>query len=417
MGNINAVDNPNPTSTESAASHRWAWLKTLPGKFLRRDPSIEVSTPDSPEEHDNEQPIITKPIPLDGITIPQDVIEVVEEVADNPQQAEDGSDVDEEIPVTARDRGIGIKIQQDLANSAMQIPEIETMGVTAVIGTNETVGEGFFEAVQSKHPNGYLVGVGSGNAYSMIHVFENGVIPRGVVLADIDPKAVAMGRLLIQNLKESGTAADFQINFFGIPEEAFNHQLQKMIADEPNMALRRRWESVDVETWHRVWEELSKKRELVEWQDIRDYKHEGENIDVVGAILDRFDILKQLADEDNIVMAYADFTYPDFIEAVKRLPGFDSSTNVIYLSNIIDHITKRGFRIENARDMNFLKAYENPEHPAVFIDTLGQGLNYFLRARNSLAEFTPDDFRNRGRQPRSQKPEGLLFPDNPSLNP
>lgn len=412
LKNVDSSSTAPPINPPTA--DRWGWLKNIPNKILRRSPTKQDSNlngTSNPAVPDVTQAVREESMPTE-----------VRLDLSNPEVDTPSITVNEETeqtPAVTRTTAIGSMLQEELTRLNMDVPEIETKGVPAIIGTNEAVSSDFFKAVHAKHPDGYLVGVGSGNAYSMLHVFEDGIVPKGVVLADIDPRAVIVGRLLIQNLRESSTAADFQRNFFGMPKEVFNQQLQKMIAMEQNPALKRRWETTDAAIWSEVWKELSK-REAIKWGDsqaYKYYKYEGQNVDVVGAVLAGFDALKQLADEDNIAMVYADFTSPDFIRAVKKLPTFNSSTNVIYFSNIADHITQRGTKIENAAIMNSLRAYENPEHPALFIDTLGQGLNYFLRARNSLSEFTPEDFRYREVQSRLQKPEGLLFAENTSSNP
>ncbi|MBI2599553.1 hypothetical protein HYW43_01380 [Candidatus Daviesbacteria bacterium] len=408
------IDNPSfVSSTQSSKVDRWAWLKNISNKILRRSAASSEQVTNLGETSkvtaSTDTPVDEEQFSPAALLTPS---EPTKEPKLEERQAKE-PELDrrvEEIPVVKRVLNIGHTLQEELAKTDINVPEIETKGVPAIIGTNETIGNSFFEAIQAKHPDGYLIGVGSGSAYSMLHVFEDGVTPKGVVLTDIDPRVIATGRLLIQNLKESPTATDFERSFFGMSEETFNQQLQNMIAAEQNPVLKRRWATISMETWHKVWTDLSK-REVLEWEDIRAYKYEGENIDVIGAVLARFDTLKQLADEDNLTMVYTDFTSPVFIGAVKQLPGFNDSTNVIYFSNISDHITQRGTQMDNIKAMNSLKDYENSEYPAIFIDTLGQGLNYFLRARNSVANFTEEDFRYRGLQPRSKKPEGLLFAD------
>lgn len=114
--------------------------------------------------------------------------------------------------------------------------------------------------------------------------------------------------------------------------------------------------------------------------------------------------------EDNIAIAYADFTDPAFIDTVRELPGFQESSNIIYFSNITDHITQRGYQMENIAVINNLRAYERAAKPAVFVDTLGYGLNYYLRARQSVPTFTHNDFKYRESW-EGKKPEGLLFAD------
>lgn len=307
-------------------------------------------------------------------------------------------------------QGIATTLYRDLKQRGLQILEIKAQGVSALIGTNETAGAGFFEALQAKNPDGYIIGVGAGNAFTMLHCFPEGTVPKGVVLADIDPKAVAVGKLLVKQLSRTGLSDQFQSQFFGMPESDFNTSIQELISEEDDDRLKAHWQAVDSETWHKVWEELGK-REPIPWDEEAVYKYEGQNVDVVGAILEKYPVLKQLAMRDNIAIAYADFTDPEFIAAVRELPEFENSTNIVYFSNIMDHITVRGTRLGQASVIESLRAYEHVSKLPIFIDTLGQRLNYYLRARNTLARFTAADFRSRGVVPRSQKPEGLLFED------
>lgn len=137
--------------------------------------------------------------------------------------------------------------------------------------------------------------------------------------------------------------------------------------------------------------------------------YEGQRMDVLAAMAENFSMLHELATAGNIALAYADFTDPTFIEAVRSLPGFEESTNVIYSSNIADHITNRGTQVTNARVMETLKAYERGDRLPIFIDTLAS-LNYYLRARQSLPQFQKSDLAYKSFQSLSEKPqEQLIF--------
>jgi len=313
--------------------------------------------------------------------------------------------------IEPRATGIATALSQKLKERNLTVPEIETKGVPAIIGTNETSTVDFFEAVQAKNPDGYLIGVGAGNAFTLIHGFRADLIPKGVIFADIDPRAVAVGKMVINGLKHAESAQDFERKFFGMPEEDFQHSIKHLIASEQNSSLKERWLKMDTKTWQDVWQQLGK-REYFTW-DEKSEAPEGQNIDTIGAMLDKFSVLKQLAMEDNIAMNYADFTDASYIEAVRELPGFQDSSNIVYFSNIVDHITERGTQLANLSILEGLKTYEQSSKPPVFIDTLGQTLNYFLRARQSMPKFTEEDFSYIGSQPRGRKPKGLLFADAP----
>lgn len=334
--------------------------------------------------------------------------EGVEEI--DPSKLTPNVDAEETIVLPSRVTGIATRFSQELRQRKLTIPEVKAEGVSAIIGTNEAVGAGFFEAVQARNPDGYLVGVGAGNAFTMLHCFQDGVIPAGVVLSDLDPMAVAIGKLLVNGLKEAESANDLQSKFFNIPEDKFKTSVQQLISEESDPILKAEWQKVDPEVWQKAWKQLGE-REYFTWVQTRAYKNEGQNIDVVGAILNKFTTLKQLATEDNIAVEYADFTDPEFINSVLELPKFDEVTNIVYISNIVDHITHRGTNLSNLKYIRQLKAYGHQDKKPIYIDTLGQRLNYYLRARKSLADFTNEDFIYRGIQPRSKKPEDLLFPD------
>ncbi len=261
--------------------------------------------------------------------------------------------IDKEVK-TPKKTGIANLLQSKLKEPDMTIPEIKTRGVSAIIGTNETVGFEFFESVQAENPDGYIVGVGAGDVFSMIHCFPDGIVPKAFISADIDPKAVAVGKLLTKNLKATNSAETLNKEFFGMPETKFQSDIVELINEEEDSRLKDALQKVTPDIWQRVWTELGK-REAISWNQNRSYDYyEGQNIDVVGAILDKFLVLKQLADEDNMAFVYGDFTNTGFVREVTSLPDFEESTNLIYFSNIADHITQRGYSLKNIKNLELL---------------------------------------------------------------
>ena len=271
--------------------------------------------------------------------------------------------------------------------------------VSATIGTNEKVVDGFLEAVQAKLSDGYIVGVGAGNIFSLLHCFPEGELPKGIVSTDIDPRVVAVGKLFTNALKESETSEDLIRTFFTLSDDQFQERMKGVIDTEENSVLRQRLQEVSQKEWEDISRSIREKdaQQAVKfgtrWQEdpFRDGIGLFSNVDVVTAMLEKFSQLKTLAMEGNIAIVYADFTNPTFIAAIQKLPEFQSSKNIIYFSNIADHITRRGRNFENIFAMETLRAYEEDSVPPIFIDTLGS-LAYRLRARNSLPRYRAEEF-------------------------
>lgn len=267
--------------------------------------------------------------------------------------------------------------------------EFKSKGVAAIRGTNEAAPREFFEAVQAENPDGYLVGVGAGNVLTMLHCFPDGAVPKGVVLADIDPKVIVAGKLMVKKLNQSETAEDFDKKFIYLSKDQFFAEISSLIEQESNPVLKQRLSLIPKEEWDLFWGDNTGAYESyrAEWNP---YKYQGSPLNVSSGIRNKFPVLKQLAKADNIAVVYADFTNPALVEMVTELPNFRDSTNIIYLSNIADHISHRGNQIENLSSIQSLTAYQEASKSAVFIDSL-QSLLYYLRARHSLPQYSPQD--------------------------
>lgn len=268
-------------------------------------------------------------------------------------------------------------------------PEFKSIGVAAFGGTNEAAPKSFFEAVQAKNPDGYLIGIGAGNVLTMLHCFPDSVVPKGVVLADIDPKVVTAGKLMVKKLNQSETAEDFDKQFVRLSKDQFFTEISSLIEQEDNTVLKQRLSLIPKEEWDLFWGNNAGAYESYRagWKP---YEHQGSPLNVSSGIRNKFPVLKQLAETNNIAVFFADFTNPALIEPITQLPDFRDSTNIIYLSNIADHISHRGSQIENLSSMQSLTAYQKASKSTIFIDSL-QTLLYYLRARHSLPQYSPSD--------------------------
>ena len=104
-------------------------------------------------------------------------------------------------------------------------------------------------------------------------------------------------------------------------------------------------------------------------------------------------MLRNLATTGKIATLYADITNPEVVKAITELPDFQTSQNVIYLSNIIDFMSGFGRNPDKIESFKSLKPFENAVKPPIFIDALlKQGL--LLRSSNTLPEYTPEEIIN-----------------------
>lgn len=242
--------------------------------------------------------------------------------------------IGEQLVARLEERGIIIKTE-----------EFERVGVAASEGTNETGSPLLFEKVRNHEqaPNGYLIGVGFGNVFSMLEAFPQGSKPRAILLFDVDPNVVAYGKRFIEEWKNTPDSP---------PEES----------NPPDSVFRERW--------------------------VSDYK---------VALKKYGPLLQQLAKDGNLVIEQADFTDSRLIEELTQLPDLKDSNNLVYLSNIADHLYRRFWSPANPDYVPnfsvFNRLNPDPPHKNYFIDTLSIGqLDYELRARTQPPNFEKSHF-------------------------
>lgn len=253
----------------------------------------------------------------------------------------------------ARQQDIGTQFIGLLKQKGAIIPpkEFMSVGVSATLGyTNEKVDANLIEKVRSQEhpPNGYLIGIGAGNVFRMLELYPEGKTPKAIILFDIDPLVVAQGQYFIEQLKRNK------------PEDDGNLEPLKSIIKK-----------------------AKERRKLAP-------------------------VLQQLAQEGNLVIAQADFTDERVIEALNNLPNLRDYSNVIYLSNISDHIWRRKYsqgKYEYIPNFNFLESL-TPKSPLknYYVDTVRQSLSYNLRIDTRVPQFDYEDFIVRSGNPLKLSP-------------
>lgn len=313
-----------PQSVPSKSSRFWEKLN-LP--WIHKKP-----TPEAVQEIDSRNPL-SQPIIQQNPTEPTATLPSQEPPKKEKPQRQTG--IGEVFINRLNEQGIII-----------ETPEFESVGVAALGGTNEKGDPFLFEKVR-KHPqapNGYLIGIGAANIFSMLETFPAGHIPKAILLFDVDPQVVTAGQQLIADLRKSPNSVPLEVNTL-----------------------------------------------------VRDHQQifRTGQMDYQAALIKYANIFHQLAKEGNIVIAQADFTDPRLIDELASLPNISELNNVVYLSNISDHLWRRNYRnkLDYTPSFDFLtKLQPSSPHKNYYIDTLTAGLSYNLRISTKIPNFSRGDF-------------------------
>ncbi len=260
----------------------------------------------------------------------------------------------------------------------------------AFIRTNERAHGGFFEDVRNLNPDGYFIGVGVGNALSvLVNCFSEDNWPKGVVLIDRSPRVIAFGKMLINQLAHR-VYPNYFANSFLRTERQFRGRIQRVIDQEADDVLKQKLEKITEEEWHEAWEIIDNQCLSPSWYEQTGHPHifgEEEIIDPLAQILVNFPFLRKLALAGNIAIVHADFTDPGLIQVIRSLPHFKDTTPVIYMSGIVDHTTDYGQNPQNASAMDPLRMYEVGEEPPIFIEDTA-ATDYYFRMTRTLPSYT-----------------------------
>lgn len=288
-----------------------------------------------------------------------------------------------------QEQKIGELFEKKLRETNTMPPILDELGgASGLLATNEDLPDTVIDQVRMTAPDGYIVGAGFGNILAMTLFFNEHQPPKSILAMDVMPEVVVTGRVIVKLI---GQSEDFLTFWKSLTETGTLKMLYDgVIADEENDRIQQRLKDFNFES---MTEEL---KQIVgrEYLPQSGYRisvpfSNNQRLSVIAIIKDRFDILHSLAKTGNIGVGYADMTDPSILEIIKSMPDFSEAKNVIYMSNVIDHLTRRGSDLSRIHDMDTLSLVDNGN--STFVDTTQQSLDYELRANREVPQYTESD--------------------------
>lgn len=245
----------------------------------------------------------------------------------------------------------------------------ELPGWPAILRVGEMADAGFLEGLESKAFDGYLVGVGAGTLLSLVKGFGK-LKPKGILVVDVNPKVVAFTKVLSDALVAAQDTDEFVNGFFQQSEQAHEKKIKRALMANHNPQFQHQASLMSsMEQFHDSPAEI--------WGELK-YVLRGDMIPVPAIIVDEFETLQGLARNNNIVSTYGDISDPDLVDVVRRLPGYETSTNVIYVSSAPSYSGKG--------QENFWKEvfrFGNPQS-TTYIEAVSRGFELYLEEVNPV---------------------------------
>ncbi len=267
-------------------------------------------------------------------------------------------------------------------------PIIEGLvGAPGFMTTNEDLTLDTIDQVIENAPDGYIFGGGFGNILSMSFLFRRDSEPKALLSVDVLPEVVVGGRIFTSIL---ANAENSKALFASLKnKEEFKKHFAAVVAEEESPLVQKRLKAVDIEKLHK---QMTQFFMLQEYESVSGIRQEafggGKKVNLIAAIKAKFDVLQRLAKEGNIGTALADITNPHVLQAVREMPDFQDSSNLIYMSNIIDHLIDRGRDLSRINDLGVLRSLG--EEKNWFIHTTQNQHNYSLQASRSVPQYSPE---------------------------
>ncbi len=305
---------------------------------------------------------------------------------------------------------------RNLQGSSRYRARFEERGVPAILATNEGASQGFPDGVRQLYrPYGYIYGSGCGNIITMVEAFPSS--PKGLIMVDIDPAVVYFGKMLVNSLKRNSTRERFARGFL-YPNRGHFLTLEEEVLDletDPTLKAHFKDHRGRLEHWFSfatLHESVLPEPDFDKEYRVKAFVEDsltkdpyGRRIDTTTILARNYDTLHQLASNGNIAVIHADMFDPELLRHVAELPTFGQSNNVVYVSNVPDHIVRAVYLGESQwynRPDEFLEMINNqmgrlrvldPQSPHrnVFIDTTQKSLNYQLRAQPTSPQYTRTD--------------------------
>jgi hypothetical protein len=293
----------------------------------------------------------------------------------------------------------------------------------AALSTNERVDSGLFKAIRNHNPGGYIVAVGCGMSVGLPLGFKEEQSPKGVVLIDTDRHVNAISKAFITAVKETNNITEFYNQFYIDPIT----NAEKFLKDDKEAMMT--LNTMTTTKGNSIREQIDRSRGDYSKRVAANGHPSLDNI-----LTATYGSWKKWIKEGKVTAILGSLTDKEIMNAVTNLPEFRKSTNVVYLSNIIDHIISRGaWKQCEAELTSFLHAishYNSDDYPAIYLDTL-RSFNYWLRVSKGVPNICaadvqfisqsvfPEEFMmphlHYERRPKSFTPLGLSDIDNDLL--
>lgn len=282
--------------------------------------------------------------------------------------------------------GIAQFIEQEIDRKGLKPPEFKSEGASEFSRTNEKVKPETLKTTRESEqpPNGYIIGVGVPNLFSMLDAFPEGAEPKGIVMVNTDPNTISDTTVFLEELRKGRL-----VKFHGSGKSQEIYHESDKASNEP----------YSLEAGYQA----------------------GENtVDTYTVMRKHAVLLIKMAREGKISLVHQDILNPELLDILAELPDYKDSNNVVYLSNIADWIWRGEANRLLYSDKHFMmralsnpyaqipedidisqifKGFENLErvhsilgHKTYFIDTLQRNLKYVLRVGDKPPVFGRGDF-------------------------
>lgn len=275
--------------------------------------------------------------------------------------------------------------------------------------SNERAVYNFFEELKKRYCfNGYIYGCGSSTIWTLVEAFPKGVIPKGLILADIEPRIICYTKLFIRLLKRHQEFESLVDELAAINQNSWKEALTSIVEEETDSVLQKalmEWLESNEEglapgsKWGWQKSVLLSKANREQW-----FHAKSSRISVLTLISRNYPVLHSLAKSGNLIIVYRDVFDSMLLKLISSLPGFMHSTSLIYLSNALDHVLIRSdFRKDYSSFCRFTNYVNDtlfsgfhrltPElpHKIITIDTF-RSHKYFLRSHEGIPHFAFHQF-------------------------
>lgn len=300
-----------------------------------------------------------------------------------------------------RDVNLATSFEERLRAQKLHMPFVRARGQPALWYTQESIDTSLVEQIKTaeQYPNGYLIGIGCGGAFLHLEWFRDEVPPKAIILADIDPMVVLFGKALVEALKVLRTEEEFVREFLGwhgTGVERFMTYVEARDPYGPTLA------NVIRDTYYRKdheIEEIIKNSYMFHGMfdpemrkmlgEIREYEKKKLH-KIAFPFMRHFDLLQRLAREGNLAMVHADFTHSGFLMEAADLPEFRQLRSVIYLSNIVDHVTDKGRDLRGLGKMSRIGHFLHWHSQGSYITDCLAKEGYKIRMSTEFPRYHPD---------------------------